>query len=33
MSAENQTTLSEALENAGKTFSERLKAFNKIIGS
>jgi len=33
LSAENQTTLSEALGNAGKSFSERLEAFEKLIES
>jgi len=33
LSAENQTTLSEALGNAGKSFRERLEAFEKIIES
>jgi len=33
LSAENQTSLSDALGNAGKSFSERLEAFEKIFES
>lgn len=33
LSADDETTLSEALGNAGKTFSERLAAFEKLFQS